>query len=47
MVRCHLYQLIDPRKEIDVLRARFIEVGKVDADSPLVILLLHEDGLES
>jgi len=40
-----LYQLINPRKGITVFRASFIEVGKVDANSPLTILLLHENGI--
>jgi len=42
LVACRrLYQLIDPWKEITVLQTSFIEVGKVDADSPLAILFLH------
>ena len=43
MVRHLLYQLINPRKRITVLRASFIKVGKVDADSPLVILFLQDN----
>jgi len=44
MAHHRLYQLIDPRKGITVLRANFIEVGKVNADSSLAILL-HENGV--
>ena len=43
----HLYWLIDPRKEIIVLRASFIEVGKVDADSPLAFFFFTRTELES
>ena len=45
VARRRFYQLIDPRKGITVLRANFIEVDKVDADSPLVIFFLHENGI--
>ena len=47
VVRRHLYQLIDPRKGITVLRASFIEVDKIDAESLLAILFFTRTGLES
>jgi len=45
VARCRFYQLIDPWKGINILWASFIEIDKVDADSPLTILLLHENGI--
>ena len=40
-----LYQLVDPRERITILQAGFVEIFKVDADSPLLVLILHEDGI--
>jgi len=41
MARSCLYQLIDPREGEAIL----LGVSEVDADPPLVILLLHENGI--
>ena len=30
---------------ITILRADFVEICEVDADSPLPVLFLHEDGI--
>jgi len=45
VARRRLYQLIDPQKRITLLGASFIEVGKVDTNSPFAILFLHENGI--
>ena len=43
MACCRIHQLVDPRKEEAVLGTGLVEVGEVDADSPFVALLLHQD----
>jgi len=45
VARHRLYQLIDYRNRVTILRASFIKVGKVDADYPFAILFLHENGI--
>jgi len=45
LVSCrNFYQLVDPW-EITIFRVGFVEICKVDADSPLPVLFLHEDGI--
>jgi len=43
MPRCCLYQLVYLRKREVVFGESFIEIGKIDVESPLVALLLYED----
>jgi len=38
------YQLIDHRERVTILLAGFVEIYKVDLDSPLSAFFLHEDG---
>ena len=35
--------MVDPWQRKTILEADLIEIGEVDADSPLAILLLHQD----
>jgi len=44
---CRLYQLIDPREEVVVLRASLVDIGKVDAYSSLAIFFFTKTRLES
>ena len=42
---CSFYQLVDPRKKVTILQAGFVEICKVDADSPVIVLFLHKNGI--
>ena len=39
------FKLIDHREEIIVIWAGFVEIRKVDTDSLLPVLFLHENGV--
>ena len=45
MFRCRLDKLIDMKQREVVLRTCLVKFSEVDANSPLSILLFHDDGI--